>query len=367
MVDQRRLGWVSLPLSGLLSVVVGRALANEGVGLRVLLPSLFPTSGGRWSGVVVAGTFTLCFALAAGANVVLRTIGEDRQRRRFAMLWICAGASALLVVATGTVGMALAADTAAGPSWPRLLTGIVVTAAHWTLTWGFAAAVVTTRIAPPRPASGLGTLLVMRVAVSSALVLGTLASGGAMLWAAGSADRADAAPPQSAVETTGHPSAAPGPSSDPSDPPLPANPVADDAYAHRCAASAVRVTFQGLDAGLGGRYAVVAAVNTGQVRCVLKGFPDVAFADLLGNNVRVKIRHGGDGGGQNATPRAITLAPGEVAHAELTWRADAGAYDREVDTILLAGWAGARRESFGGYFQVKNGTVVRVSPWLRGS
>lgn len=194
--------------------------------------------------------------------------------------------------------MALAADTAAGPSWPRLLTGIVVTAAHWTLTWGFAAAVVTTRIAPPRPASGLGTLLVMRVAVSSALVLGTLASGGAMLWAAGSADRADAAPPQSAVETTGHPSAAPGPSSDPSDPPLPANPVADDAYAHRCAASAVRVTFQGLDAGLGGRYAVVAAVNTGQVRCVLKGFPDVAFADLLGNNVRVKISMAATGEGR---------------------------------------------------------------------
>lgn len=366
MVDQRRLGWVSLPLSGLLSVVVGQALANEGVGLRVLLPSLFPTSGGRWSGVVVAGTFTLCFALAAGANVVLRTIGEDRQRRRFAMLWICAGECAAggrhrdggngarrgycrgPVVAAASHGHRRdrrPLDAHLGvrrcgrhhtdrPATPRVRSG------HTPGDAGggeFCAG-------PGHARFGRGDAVGRRIrgpgrCCSSAVGRGDhrapLGGSGAIVGPLRSAAagqpccRRRLRPPLCGVRCSRH---LPGPGRRPG---------------------------WALRGGRRGQH------RSGPLRA--EGVPRRRVRRPARQQRPGEDQHGGDGGGQNATPRAITLAPGEVAHAQLTWRADAGAYDREVDTILLAGWAGARRESFGGYFQVKNGTVVRVSPWLRGS
>ncbi|MFT4110082.1 DUF4232 domain-containing protein [Propionicimonas sp.] len=360
------LGWLSLPLIGGASVIAGWAL-RERRGASVLLPDLSLGAAGdlpqpRSDLLVFAVAVTLGLALATLANLVLRAVGESRPGRRFVALWSAAGCAALLTSGAVALGSALAGGTP--PSRAALFALVVEwvwASLRWALGWGLLAAAVTTWLAPRRPAADLGPVLHLRVAVASGLAFSTLLAGiglGALTAAVFSPRSGPpAAMPRPAV-------AAPVPSVEPSDPPLPVNPVADRAFSGRCVESDVVVSYQGLDAAAGGRYASVAVLNRGHGTCVLNGFPDIAFADLLGDNIRVKLTHGGDWRGRRATPAPVRLDPGEVAHAELTWRADAGAEDREARTILVAAWAGAKRASFGGLFQVKNGTQVRVSPWL---
>nr|WP_300147112.1 DUF4232 domain-containing protein [Propionicimonas sp.] len=332
----------------------------------LILPaaSLVPEfAGGEAGPVRLAATLTLLLATALLSYLVLHAVREGRRGHRFLLLWASAGAAALLVA--GVIefgGLWGAAGPVSGRASVSAVAATVAVAARWTLTSGLVAAAVTAWLAPWQPQATAGAPRYLRIGVAATLLLATIWSAGNLARATAMAGVSDK--PAPAVQAPTAPASVP--SADPSDPPLPRNARPDRAFAGRCAESAVRVTYQGMDAAAGGRYALIAAVNEGAEPCVLKGFPDVAFADLLGNNVRVKLSRGGSSNGQKPAPKPVRLQPGGVAHAELSWRADAGAYDREVNTILIAGWAGAERTGYGGNFQVKNGTAVQVSPWLAG-
>lgn len=362
----RRLGWISLPAIGSASVLVGWVLREQGA-TSPLLPDLSIGIAGvlaapRSDLLTLAIAGTLGLALATLANLVLRAVGEERPGRRFVLLW--AGAACTALVTSGVVGLGSALAGGTLPSRAALYALVVEGASatlRWAVVWGLPAAAVTTWLAPRRPAAELGPMLHLRIAVASALAFSTLLAGIGLGVLTAAVLTAHSTPPAPMPRPA---ASAPVPSAEPSDPPLPFNPVADRAFSGRCAESDVVASYQSLDAAAGGRYASLAVVNRGDQSCVLKGFPDIAFADLLGDNIRVKLTHGGGGNGRKATPPSVRLEPGDVAHAELFWRADAGAYDREARTILVAPWAGAKRASFGGLFQLKNGTQVQVSPWL---
>ena len=360
----RWLGWLSLPAVSFGLLWASGAVHRTGSPARDVLALLVPDLTDGESGPVrQAATLTLVLATTLLSYLVLHAVRGGRRGRRFLLLWAGAGVAALVVAGAIELGrLSAAAGPASGRATASAVAAVASVAVPWTLTAGLAAAAVTVWLAPPQPRATAGAPRYARSGVAATLLLATI-------WSAGSLARAAAVSsvsedPAPAVE---RPTAAASvPSSDPSDPPLPRNARPDRAFAGRCKESAIRVTYQGMDAAAGGRYALIAAVNDGDEPCVLKGFPDVAFADLLGNNVRVKLSRGGGWDGQDAAAKPVRLAPGAVAHAELSWRADAGAYDREVNTILVAGWAGAERTGYGGHFQVKNGTAVRTSPWLAG-
>jgi hypothetical protein len=356
----RSIGWLSLPAVSLVSLWAAGATQNGGSSVRArILALLVPGLGEGDSGPIrQAAAVALVLATALLGYLVLHAVSAARRGHRFLLLWAGAGAAAVLVASANELGW----RSSAGGWSASAFAAAAVVAVPWTLTWGLVAAALTAWLAPRQPRALPGTPTYARIGVAGALLLATIWSVGGLASAAvGSAQGVEPAP---AVE---RPTASvPTPSADPSDPPLPRNAKSDRAFPGRCAESTIRVTYQGMDAGLGGRYALVAAVNDGDEPCVLKGSPDVAFADLLGNNVRVKLSRAGDWSGQHEKAKPVRLEPGDVAHAELTWRADAGAYDREVNRILVAAWAGAKRAGYGGYFQVKNGTAVQVSPWLAG-
>lgn len=327
-------------------------------------PDLFGGSGHPmpWSWwLFLLGTLNLGFALATTGNLVLRSVGESHRVRRFLWLWIGTFAAALLAAGAVALGELLGAGvawsaTAAGTA----LAGAAATALHWALLPGVAAAAVTTLLGAPRPVASVGAPLYLRSAVAGSLGLAAALTGWLLVGLA-SAAAGDSIPAASGAEVP--PSARPSPSSEPSDPALLTNPEVAKPFPGRCAAEALAVSYRFADAATGTRYGLLTVSNNGVSACTLKGYPDLAFADVAGNNVRVNYEHGRwTGAGQKVL--AIRLEPGGSARAELTWRGDAGVHDREVDTVLAAPWAGAMRTECFDRFDMRNGSTMRVSPWL---
>ncbi len=344
----RGLGWLSLPAVGAVSCLVGNPLA-ELAG---------PTGGA--GGALAA--LTLTFALAAVGNLVLRGVGEHRPRRRFVLLWAGAGGAALLTTAALVCGRLVAKGTV--PPGAAALAGwqAAPVALQWTLTWGLAAAGLTAALGPVRPVAALGPALYARVGVAALLLGATITAAGALVAVpalAGNPGQRPAPVPPTARPTP----AVPTPTAEPSDPALLTNPDPEPGHRGRCEPSVVALTYRFADAALGARYGVLTATNTGSRPCSLKGYPDLAFADVEGNNVRVRLAHG-RWNGQGEKVRRIVLAPGAKARAELSWRADAGAYDRAVRLMLAAPFAGAERTACSDRFELVNGSSVRLSPWL---
>lgn len=368
----RGLGWVSLPAIGALSVAAqwagrsGARTGRDGLG-SLLLPDLALGSGAVGSGsraglVMLAACATLVLALASVGNLVLRAVGEERPGRRFVRLWIGSAAAALLTTGSALLGGVVAASGGGPPTRSAVFAAAAqatMTCGYWTATWGLAGAAVTAWLGPPRPLAAMGALLHVRIAVAAGLVLATVVAAGG-LAAAVAAARSAPTPPIPAPRPA---SSAPVPSAEPSDPALLTNPDPDPAFRGRCPAKAIAVSYLFADAAAGRRFGLLTATNTSGKPCTLKGYPDLAFADVEDNNVRVKFKPG-RWDGSEAKVRAVVLEAGGKARAELTWRGDAGAYDREVDTILAAPWAGAKRTPIVDRFDIKNGSGMQVSPWL---
>lgn len=371
----RWLGWVSLPLVGAFGMLAGWLLrrGDHGLPWRVrqaagfLLPDL--SSGhadyaSPWPELLAIGAAgTAVLTLATLGNLSLRAIGERQPGRRFLALWAASAAAAALtggVLAWGELVALAELDRVSRSTLFTAVAGVGLRALGWALVWGLLGAAVTARLAPVRPDAADGRLP-GRIAVAAALLLATTVSAatlGGLAHAAASSGRVEMSLPR--VSTS---SPAPTPSAEPSDPALLTNPDPDPAFRGRCSAAAIEISYRFADAAAGSRYGLLTARNTGEKPCTLKGYPDLAFADVEGNNVRVKYEHG-RWNGSKAKTRKVVLEPGGSARAELTWRGDAGAYDRKVDTILAAPWAGAKRTGCVDFFDVKNGSVLRVSPWL---
>lgn len=319
-------------------------------------------SGSRAGLVTLGVCATLVLALASTGNFVLRAVGEGRPVRRFVLLWIGSAAAALLTIGSVILGGLVAASSGGLPTRSAVFAVAVqamTTCVHWTASWGLVGAAVTAWLAPPRPMAAMGALLHVRIAVAAALVIATMVAAGGLAAASAAVPRAPD-PPRAAPQPA---SSAPVPSAEPSDPALLTNPDPDPPFRGRCSAEAIEISYLFADAAAGRRFGLLTAKNTSGKSCTVKGYPDLAFADVEGNNVRVKYEHG-RWDSSTAKVRAIVLEPGGTARAELTWRGDAGAHDREVDTILAAPWAGAKRTRIVNRFDIKNGSGMQVSPWL---
>ncbi len=371
----RGIGWVSLPVLGMFGVAVA-AVATKLGGDRLwanvvltVVPDL--SQGGAvysrpWSSqLAVFGGITCAAALAAQANLILRAVDERHPGRRFCWLWASTLVAALIVTGAVALGQVLGVAAEGHPTPATLggAAGQAAAAVRWWLLPGAAAAAITTGLAPRRPRAQQGAVLYLRVAIAGGLGLATaLAAGQLVAVAAGaSASSAKFGHPSAGTPV---PAATPTPSADPSDPALRTNPVPTKGFPGRCKAGLVTVSYRFTDAAAGTRFGLLTVRNAGASTCVLNGYPDLAFADEEGNNVRVRFAHGRWDGVTSEKPRPVRLQPGGSARAELRWHGDAGAYDREVPTILVAPWAGATRTELSDRFDVKNGSVVTVSPWL---
>lgn len=278
----RAVGWVSLPLVG-------------AAGAGVLAPGGPPA-------LLATMVIALAVALGAYANLTLRAVGEHRVARRFLSLW--AGSA---VVALGLAAAVAGGTLLRGPSRAGLVAaGAAATgAAAWTLSWGLAASVVTALLAPPRPPAALGGLLRSRAALADGLLLAAGLSTAALV-AAAAAGPAGEPPPVPSPRP-----AAPSPSADPTDPALTTNPDPDPLFPGRCPGSSVSISYRTVDAAAGRRFGLLVATNTGARRCTLRGYPDVAFADARGNNVRVDLAPGSWGG----VPQPVrAVRPGTRRH-----------------------------------------------------
>lgn len=367
---------MSLSVLGLLAVALAAIATRPAAGqawaeaVLVAIPDL--SQGGAvyprpWSSqlAVLAG-LTCALALAGHANLVLRTVGERRQGRRFLWLWAGTFAAAFLTAGAVAVGQVLGqakVGSAVGSGLAVEMGHAAVVAVRWGLVPGLAGAAVTTWLAPRRPVAALGRLLYQRAAVVGSLAVATTLAATQLAGVAESAASYAARFAQPAASVPS-PAATLKPSAEPSDPALLTNPEPAKAYRGRCAAGSLAVSYRFADAASGTRFGLLTVRNTGKTSCVVKGYPDVAFADVQGNNVRVRYEHGRWDGVSDDKPRPVRLKPGESARAELRWHGDAGAYDREVNTILAAPWAGSRRSAVVDRFDVKNGSLMRVSAWL---
>ncbi|MFF2269060.1 DUF4232 domain-containing protein [Cellulosimicrobium cellulans] len=375
----RAVGWFTYPVLGVLAVVAAHAVHERGFGwlprdvaaaARVLLPTLVPAHARYtvdpwptllWSSVLL----TAAFALAAAGTAVLALVGAQPWWKRFVWLWALA-----VVVGVGVAGLAelgevwLSIDRfgGRGGSHIRLFTiPALREAVVWGVLWGWGPALVTALVGPTavrRPGGGgarggvtpavvhRGRVLVA-AAIVATLVVGAAASGAWLVRVS-----YDAA--ESTATAVRQPDAGP---TGPTDPPAPVAPSEEDVV--RCSADEVVVTWGGHDAAVGYRQATVTVENRSSGSCVVDRYPDLAFADADGDELRPAVDHGGGSG-----TGTLELGPGESARSTLSWRGDqAPAGSVTVAQVLIAPWAGAPRTVADEALDVVDGGDLTVSAW----
>jgi hypothetical protein len=368
----RRVGWFLFPLVGVVCAVLAdvlhratrsRALVDTWYAAEPWLPTLLPAHAGYavdpWPALIWTSLLlTLGLALAVASTVVLGVVRERPWWWRALLLW-----AAAVVVAVGTVGLAQAGEWwqtvelfgGRGGSHVRMFTlPALAEAARWGMLWGWVPALVAALARTPRP------VVRRRVVVPALLLLVATAVSGAWLATV----THDAA--VSTMTEVAQPEPEPTPTG-PTDPPPAVAATPEPSTDGRCTADAVQMTAVA-DAAMGSRALVLAARNVSDAECVLDGYPDVAFADEVGDAVRPDLRPGGEGslGGLSDVPaEPVLLAPGEAAAAYLTWSgSQAPAGSRTASTVLVAPWAGAPRTAYEQYLDVVDDGAVGLGPWV---
>ncbi|MGC4154839.1 MAG: DUF4232 domain-containing protein [Propionicimonas sp.] len=362
----RWVGWTTLPVLGLLAVVGAHRLrlwvvsgmtGPQWRGLDWWFPDVVPAvmsyAVDPWPQQLTrSGALVLALLLTLAAFLALSAVPPQRRLLRFVLLW--AGVALAVVVTVGAVEVGqilLEIERFGGRGGHHLRNQTVPLlreALHWALLWGWAPALLTTLISPPRPARSRWVIL----GVTAVLLSGAVASG---VWLARTAH--DTA--LSTATEVRQPEPQP-----PSDPPAPVNPDADPAFDGRCPAESLALDFGITDGALGVRFAQVTAVNTSTNACSLRGRPDLALAAADGNVVRPSLVPGQVMTEGGATEALVVLEPGHSARAELRWRAGGGAEDRTATDVWVAPWAGAKRQVVAHPIDVVDGTEITISAWL---
>jgi hypothetical protein len=120
----------------------------------------------------------------------------------------------------------------------------------------------------------------------------------------------------------------------------------------------------GGDAATGHRVQVIVVTPLSEEACVLPGYPDIAFTDALGNDLRTTVVPGGGFMSDDPGPANLVLEPGEEAAIWITWDAAASGAG-EIGSIWVAPWAGATRAilPFEQGTDIANGAPVAVTAW----
>lgn len=227
---------------------------------------------------------------------------------------------------------------------------VLLDAFRWGLVWGWAPALVTALAHPARSPRGGKRASVL---VGIGLLVGAVVCGGLLAGATYAASL-------SAQTEVAHPEEPE--SAGPSDPPGAVADSAQAAFPERCDADDIVLSVGDVGAATGARYLAFTTRNTGDEPCVLRGLPDLAFADGSGEAVRPAIAE--DGATMNGAPLApgeAELAPGGSARADLSWRAPTGRPSEH--TLLLAAWPGGEREHFIRTLDVVDGVEMELTRW----
>jgi hypothetical protein len=204
----------------------------------------------------------------------------------------------------------------------------------WGVLWGWITGVVASRIAPPgssKPRSRPGLL-------AAAIIVAVLATSAVVFARPAATDANYAATGQHT--TNGVQPAPTQPASTPTPPPLIA-PGAGPGDPSWCTSAQLEFSDGGADAATGHRSAAIRAQNVGEDACILDGYPDLAFADDLGDEVAVTVASGGGFMTEDPGPVAFELQPGATAVTYAAWDATDGR--TSLTAVYVAPYAGAER------------------------
>jgi len=332
-----------------------------------LVPQTVPVwawhSVAPWSVVVpLASTAAIAVVAAVGIAVAFLRMPPAAQRWRIAVtLWVVAIAAGLVVF--GAHAVASLVDDA---PFLRLQyvaergAGAIAQGLAWGVLWGWIPGVVGARIAGGSRRSSLPAL--PRALLAAGIALAVLATAAVVVTRPLATDANYAATGQ--YTTNGvHPapdqpaaSAAPTPP-----PPLAAGaPPADPSW---CGPEQLTFTAGGGDAATGHRAAAIRVQNVGTTMCVLAGYPDLAFADDLGDAVAVTVEPGGGFMTEDPGPAAVELPAGATAVTYAAWDATDGR--TVLSTVYVAPYAGARRVviSVDPPWDLTDASILTVTAW----
>lgn len=272
----------------------------------------------------------------------------------FAAYWLCAVASAFLVVAiplVAEVGVeVIGGQSPFSPAAERL-----ASAAQWGLVFGWIPALVAVALdkgAPDHGGSQRRAIVVPAAVVFllAALGLGVAApQAHAAVQAQIQADNLTPQEPESPQEPI--PTGTPVPLVAPGDWQI------DPLW---CTSGQLAMSAGMPDAAAGSRGMVIHAQNVSDAACVIESYPDVAFSNSVTSAIDVSVDHGGGMLGGDPGVTRIELQPGAEVVATLTWsampRGDAAGW------VYVAGYHGAERQMVQVETDITGGTVS-VTAW----
>ena len=321
---------------------------------------------GQWTAAILAGCLT------AVLTAVLLPAGRGRQVPG-AQLFLSAWMAVTLASAAGTTVLGMGGLLM---DWPplRLATSVETffsaptAGARWGLFWGWFPAL----LALLQGAGGRGTG--RRAAdrehpVRLPLAIATLA--GALLL---SAVPSPVIPPTGQDARTG-PDPAPFPEPPPTEEPAPegeqvvygaelTGPVIDPPDPGRCSGEEVRIGADGWDAALGSRGARLTLEVTGNRSCTVRGYPDLDFNRTDGWVMDITAVHGGSMMTTDTPGGELTLAPGQMATAQIGWRGTSGAGMSRIGTLLVAPYSGTLRQPLEVDMDLTEPGFLTVTSWI---
>ncbi|WP_454048878.1 DUF4232 domain-containing protein [Cellulomonas sp. Marseille-Q8402] len=160
----------------------------------------------------------------------------------------------------------------------------------------------------------------------------------------------------------------PEPAAAPEATPAPASPWPDDPAAPACPGDGLEVRLAGYDVALGRRFLLLTAINRSAAACAVEGRPQMTFRRASGTDVP-DVETGTPTG--TPPPPRLVVPPGEVVHAQLTWRGMSTALDPDVTQTLLVtavpGAAPVALDAGEGGLDVLAGAAVEIGAWTPGA
>ncbi|MET0914852.1 MAG: DUF4232 domain-containing protein [Jiangellaceae bacterium] len=324
-----------------------------------------PTTGSKHTGQPQVGGFAPYRGRTSTAEYAPTVVTADNGQSSasappgntataFAAYWLCAVASAFLVVAIPMVGE-VGVEVIGGQSPFSFATERLAGAAQWGLVFGWIPALVAIALdegardqgAPQRQAIVVAAAVVFLLA---ALGLGVAApQARAAVQAEIQAENVSPQGPESPQE--------PIPTGTPVPLVAPGDWQVDPLW---CTSGQLAMTAGMPDAAAGSRGMVIHAQNVSDAACVVESYPDVAFSNAVTSAIEVEVDHGGGMLGSDPGVTRIELQPGAEVVATLTWsampRGDAAGW------LYVAGYHGAERQMVQVETDITGGTVS-VTAW----
>ena len=305
---------------------------------------------GQWAVALLAG------GLVTALTAVLLPAGRGRSRGQ---VFLAAWMAVTLASAAGTTVLGVGGILA---DWPpaRLATPVEsflaspTTGACWGLFWGWLPALLALAQGS-RPGRETGRRAAGRAHPRRLPLAIAALAGAALLSVVPAADIMSA-------DSTGRPIPEPVPEpvvigAELTGPPIQ---TPDPGW---CRGDEVRRGADGWDAALGARAPRLTLEVTGDRSCTVHGYPDLAYNRTDGWVMDITTVHGGSMMTTDTPSGVITLAPGQMATAQIGWRVTSGAGMSRVGTLLVAPYSGTLRQPLEVDIDLTEPGFLTVTSW----